>query len=226
MSQGVWGEWSPAPLAEVARLFADIGVPWWVAGGHAVELAVGHSVREHDDVDVLFLRRDQLAVQRALAGWEWWAADPPGTLRPWLPGELLPARVHDVWCRPGPAAPWRLQVLLDEAAGDRWVSRRDPRVHRPVSGIGRRGRDGIPYLATEIQLYYKAGDTRAKDEADFDAALPVLTGSQRRWLAGAITTAYRTHPWLARLRAADRSAARPVTASAPRGTPGPATGCG
>jgi hypothetical protein len=35
-----------------------------------------------------------------LAGWEWWAAVPPGILRPWAPGETVPAAVHDIWCRP------------------------------------------------------------------------------------------------------------------------------
>jgi hypothetical protein len=47
-------------------------------------------------------RPDQLQVQRALHGWEWQAADPPGTLRPWRPGEYLRAGIHDIWCRPRP----------------------------------------------------------------------------------------------------------------------------
>ena len=63
--------WEPLSPAEVAGLFAD--VPWWcVAGGHAIELAVGRPLRPHSDIDVLLLRRDQLAAQHALAGWEWW----------------------------------------------------------------------------------------------------------------------------------------------------------
>jgi len=52
----------------------------------------------------LLLRRDRLAVQRALPGWQWQAADPPGTFRPWRQGEHLSAGVHDIWCRPGPDA--------------------------------------------------------------------------------------------------------------------------
>ncbi|MCK9932767.1 hypothetical protein MXD62_37475 [Frankia sp. Mgl5] len=42
---------------------------------------MGNQFREHSDIDVAVLRRDQLAVRRVLVGWEWWAADPPGTLR-------------------------------------------------------------------------------------------------------------------------------------------------
>jgi hypothetical protein len=53
---------------------------------------------------VLVLRQGHLRVQQALRGWEWWAVDPPGTLRPWLPQEQLPAEIHDIWCRPGPVS--------------------------------------------------------------------------------------------------------------------------
>jgi hypothetical protein len=195
-----WGAWDPAAPAEVAALFRDGGAPWWIAGGYAIELAVGRPVREHDDIDVLVLRRDQLMVQRALAGWDWQAADPPGTLRPWRPGELLPAGVHDIWCRPGPGRPWRIQVMLDESAGARWVSRRDPRVARPVARVGCLTAAGIPYLAPEIQLFYKAGSARPKDEADFRAARPGLTPFRRKWLHDALVLAYGGHPWCARLR--------------------------
>jgi hypothetical protein len=97
---------------------------------------VGRPVRDHADIDVLMLRRDQLAVQQALPGWQWQAADPPGSLRPWPPGERLPAGVHDIWCRPGPGESWRIQVMLDESSGRDWVSRRDERIRRPITSIG------------------------------------------------------------------------------------------
>lgn len=90
-----WGPWEPAALSEVAALFSTARIPWWIAGGHAIELAVGHRFREHDDIDVLLLRRDQPAVQEVLSTWEWWAADPPGTLRPWQAGAALPVLNDD-----------------------------------------------------------------------------------------------------------------------------------
>jgi hypothetical protein len=173
--------------------------PWWVAGGYAIELAVGGVVRPHGDIDVMVLRRDQLHVQRALAGWECWAADPPGTLRPWAPGERLPVGVHDVWCRPGADRPWRVQVMLDESAGGEWVSRRDPGVRRPIRSLGSVGRDGVRRLSPEIQLYYKAKRPRPKDEVDFAAVLPYLTGDQRRWLSAALAHTFGEHPWRERL---------------------------
>lgn len=200
-SETRWGPWDPAPMSDVVGWFSKTGAPWWMAGGYAIELAVGRSFRDHHDIDVLMLRRDQLAVQEVLPGWEWWCSDPsPGNHRPWLPGELLPVGVHDIWCRPGPEEPYRVQVMLDEANGDTWTSRRNTAVRRPLADIGRTSPDGIPYLVPEVQLFYKAKTPRPKDETDFDQTLPTLTGRQREWLADAITHAYGPHPWTSRLQ--------------------------
>ncbi|MFJ8210551.1 nucleotidyltransferase domain-containing protein [Streptomyces sp. NPDC096033] len=190
-------DWVPAPLSEVVELFSPLDTPWWVAGGHAIELAVGRFVRAHADIDVLVLREHQHAVQRALAGWEWWVADPPGHLRPWQPGEYLPPGAHDVWCRPGPDQPWRIQVMLDESHEDLWVSRRTTLVHRPIAELGAVTADGVPYLAPEVQLFYKAKDPRPKDEEDFAAVLPLLGPAQRNWLCEALRDAYGPPPWVA-----------------------------
>jgi hypothetical protein len=109
-------------------------------------MAVGHAVRDHADTDVLLLRRDQLAAQRVLAGWQWSAAHPPEVLRPWEPRETLPDGVHDIWCRPPADQPWRIQLMLDESRGDDWISR-NPCVRRPISALGEISADGIPYPA-------------------------------------------------------------------------------
>lgn len=188
-------DWDPATPAEVARLFAN--TRWWLAGGWSLELFAGRGWRTHHDIDVLLLRPDQLAAQEALAGWEWWAADPPGTLRPWRAGEVLPPHVHDIWCRPGPADPWRIQVMLDESAGADWVSRRNPLVRRPIATIGHVDPAGIPYLAPEIQLFYKAKGRRPRDERDFAEVLPLLDPGRLAWLREAITGTHGgEHPWL------------------------------
>jgi hypothetical protein len=194
-----YGQWEPATPPEVRSIFEHFSVPWWVAGGYAIELAVGRPLRAHGDIDVLLLRRDQLVVQQALPGWEWWAADPPGVLRPWAAGETLADGIHDIWCRPAANQPWRIQIMLDESVGAEWVSRRDARLRRPLSTLGHTDADGIPYLAPEIQLFYKAARPRPKDEADFAAVLPLLTVAQRQWLSGALANCIGDHPWRRRL---------------------------
>ncbi|MFE0644116.1 nucleotidyltransferase domain-containing protein [Streptomyces sp. NPDC058877] len=185
----------------MALLFAGADFPWWIAGGYAIELAVGRELRAHGDLDVLALRRDQALVRAALADWDLYVADPPGRgeLRPWHPGEVLRPPLHDVWCRRTPEAPWSVQLMLDEAEGGWWVSRRTPEVRLPIDRLGRTGGTGIPYLAPEVQLFYKAKASRDKDACDFEAVLPLLDAAARAWLVGAIGVVEPHHPWLRRL---------------------------
>lgn len=189
-------QWWPLTPTEVVALFREVRAPWWIAGGYAIECAVGRPVRAHADIDVLLLRRDQHAVRRALAGWLCWAADPPGQLRPWPADETLPDTVHDVWCQPRAGAPWRLQIMLDAGEGEDWVSRHHRWVRRPVDTLGAVTADGVPYLVPEVQLFYKARSPRPKDELDLTAVLPTVGERGRAWLADALTRAYGHHPWL------------------------------
>ncbi|MEU7894202.1 amino acid transporter [Nonomuraea sp. NPDC049152] len=194
-----WGVWEPAPLAEVVELFQRLDVPWWVSGGYAIELAVGRAYREHADVDISVLRRDQLAVRRLLAGWDVHVADPPGSLRPWPVDEVLPVEAHDIWVREDVERPWRFQLMLDEAETGEWIYRRDARIRRPIASVGV-AHDGFVRLTPEVQLLFKAKGRRLKDEQDFTEVLPLLTEAQRVWLDEALEIEFGTHPWRDRLR--------------------------
>lgn len=196
MAPSVWcGDpvemWAGLRPDEVAALLEGLRVPWWLAGGWAVDAAVGRPTRPHGDTDVAVLRRDAAALRRHLAGWDVRLADPPGTLRPWAAGE--PVAGHTAWCRPAPGEPWAVQVLFEDSDGADWVYRRDPRVRRPLRDLGER------VLAPEVQLLYKSTAPRPVDEADLAALLPVLDAEQREWLAGALRLTAPAHPWLARL---------------------------
>lgn len=194
------GPWEPLSPAQVAGLFTEVRSPWWIAGGYAIELFVGRAYRDHGDIDVLLLRRDQGVAHDVLPGWDVQAADPPGTLRPWPVGERLPTYVHDIWCRETRDTPWRLQFMLDEADGDTWQSRRDDRIRRPVASLGV-VIDGVPVLRPEVQLFYKAKSLRPKDEQDFAAALPLLDAEARGWLDEALEVTAPEHPWRTALAA-------------------------
>ncbi|WP_329404445.1 nucleotidyltransferase domain-containing protein [Streptomyces melanogenes] len=185
----------------MAALFAQADFPWWIAGGLAIELAVGRELRPHGDLDVLVLRRDQTRVRDLLATWDLYVADPPGRgeLRPWPREEVLQPPLHDIWCRRAPKAPWSVQLMLDEVEGAQWVSRRDPDIRLPIDLLGRMSERGIPYLAPEVQLFYKAKAPQEKDETDFEAVLPLLTPLARTWLADSIKTTAPNHPWLRQL---------------------------
>ncbi|WJY53529.1 amino acid transporter [Streptomyces chengbuensis] len=207
MSADALGRWVPERPEDVAAVFVKANFPWWIAGGYAIELAVGRELRAHGDLDVLVLRRDQAYLRDLLTGWDLYVADPPGQgeLRPWLPEEALQPPLHDIWCRRTPEAPWSMQLMLDETEGIQWVSRRNPEIRLPIDQLGRTSETGIPYLAPEVQLFYKARATRDKDETDFEAVLPLLDAPARAWLADAIKVLSPGHPWIRRLLPVSRT---------------------
>ncbi len=166
--------------------------------------ALGQQTREHDDIDIQVLRRDQQAIRAMFGAWDIQEAD-SGTypeewpFREWESGILLNAEVHDVWCRPKPTDPWALQLMIADTDGDDWLCRRDARIFRPITTIGLKTVAGIPYLAPEIQLLYKAKTPRPKDEADFARTLPYLDRERRQWLVQALTMVHPNHPWLLKI---------------------------
>jgi len=186
--------------AEVADLLGRATCPWWIAGGWAIDLYVGRQTRAHDDIDVLILRDDQVAVQQALHGWDLHAADPPGSLRKWRAGDVLPVGVHDIWCRRTPTSPWSLQIMIDDASDGVWKYRRDARIERPVGELDGNACNGDPrVLAPEVQLLQKSASPRPKDEADFLAMNELLGPDQRQWLLRSLALTSPNHHWLTQL---------------------------
>jgi hypothetical protein len=195
------GRWQPLTPDKAATFFAALHVPWWIAGGWAIDLFLERQTREHEDIDVLILRRDQQAVRTLLGTWDVQAALPPPRdeawpFRPWHLGEILDEPIHDIWCRPDATQPWAFQLMIADTYREQWLFRRMPTINRSVAAIGDTTPSGIPYLAPEIQLLYKAKGRRPKDEADFMQTLPVLPRERRIWLRDSLAQVHPHHPWL------------------------------
>jgi hypothetical protein len=45
------------PSTTVGSLLSGLAVPWWITGGWAIDLAVGHRTRDHADVNLMIRRR-------------------------------------------------------------------------------------------------------------------------------------------------------------------------
>lgn len=197
MDEGL-GTWEPLPPRELPAVLRDVRCAWWLAGGWAVDSFLGTQTRAHGDTDVLVLRDHHVDVRAALSDWDAHAADPPGTLRPWPVGEVLPDAVHDVWLRRAPGEPWAFQLMIDDTEGGDWVFRRDRGVRRPVASLTAEGAGSFacPVLAVEVQLLYKAKGVRPKDQADFDAAVARLSDAQASWLRTSLARQDPHHPWL------------------------------
>jgi hypothetical protein len=114
--------------------------PWWVAGGWALDLVLGHKTRPHADLEIAVLAGDQQALFDHLPGWD-------------LRGRT-----------------------------DRWVFRRHAGVSRLLREVDVITASGVPVVAPEIALLFKASAPRFKDQRDFDRVLPHLDRAARSWL--------------------------------------------
>jgi hypothetical protein len=203
------------PLSPPKQLHEQLwmyGQPWWVAGGWALELWLGRSVREHGDIEIAIPRSDQLALRNYLTQFRFTQVvrdDAGNSSEAALPtGELAGPAVHELHARRysgaglEPAALLRFGVLLEEAAEGQWHYRRDRRISLPLDQLAVSSSPGIPCLAPELVLLYKAGSSaglRPVDEQDFSAVLPLLDPLRRSWLRHALELAHPGHPWLSRL---------------------------
>ena len=209
------------PVHAVASLLSGLAVPWWITGGWAIDLAVGHLTRDHADVNVMMLERDEHAL-RGLTGVDiqFIADSQPG---PWPTGRRLTAgpvpdrRVGDRLILRGEDLPLPAEVIPASAVRAVWVYQHGRRIFtRPLADVTRYWQ-GIPFLAPEVVLLIKARPGTDKpapdnDQRDFEAALPVLSAEQRSWLKDAIERQSwlpeaierqprptRQHPWTAEL---------------------------
>src|SRR2546427_2590342 len=160
-----------------AALMAGFSRPWYLAGGWALDVWLGRVTRPHDDVEIAILRDDQEEIRRHLDGWEFdkVAHEVGGPRRErWREGERLELSVHEIHARRRGGDPRELEILLNEADGGRWTFRRDPRVFRPMDEAGTVVA-GVPVLAPESVLPYKANAPRHRGEGDFPDARGHLT---------------------------------------------------
>jgi hypothetical protein len=155
-------------------LFDGAPFRWWVAGGHALELHLGRSWRNHDDLDIGICRQD---MDEAIA---------------WLEGWDCRVGLNNVWGRRSPVGPWQLDLTVGEGSEELWVYRRDTGVTRPWKTAVLSDPVGIPYLAPDIQLLFKSKSPRPKDDQDAARVIPELGRSELEFLA---ETLPGSHPW-------------------------------
>ena len=96
-----------------------------------------------------------------------------------------------------------IELELDSRNQGDYIARENPRVARPLAKAILY-RDGIPYLAPEVILFFKtdrysseSAYAKPRTEADFKALMPVLSEESKQWLLGAIAMTYpEGHAWL------------------------------
>lgn len=195
------GNWATTTPEEAASWFSSLTVPWWIAGGWALDLFRGRQLRTHGDLDVGVLRRDSPQLLAALSNWEIFEAQ-NGALSQLHYGVAPRQEVNSLWCRPAGSKLWNVEVLLDAGDTHSWVFRRQAQIRRPWNEVIRRTPQDLPYLAPEIQLLYKARAPRPRDQDDFEHVVSRLDTPARKWLQVSLQITQPGHAWLAVLGAA------------------------
>ena len=165
---------------------------------------MGEVTREHEDLEVGVLRAHQAALHDRYRDWNAYKVATPGEWDEWDREERLELPVHQVLFRPADSPhpdPWEpsydeRQFFLNDAEHGIWTSRRDPRITLHLRQVAQRTADGIPIVAPEIQLLYKAKHAGRKDEHDFRLVVDSITGARRKWLRDALELVHPGHRWI------------------------------
>ncbi|MGW5867102.1 nucleotidyltransferase domain-containing protein [Streptomyces sp. NPDC055239] len=190
-----WADaWRPEQVAE--RL-GDIDAPWCVAAGWALDLFRGGQSRPHGDLEIAVPAAGFPEIRHHFPEYVF---DAVGSGRVWPEAEAETlAATHQTWLRDPVSDQFLFDVFREPHEGGTWICRRDERLRLPYDAIIERTADGIPYLAAELVLLFKAKATRPKDQADFEGVLPLLDQPRRNLLRGWLELVHPGHPWLAEL---------------------------
>lgn len=194
------------------EVLVNLDKPWYVAGGWAIDLYLLECMRDHKDVDIAIFRRDQVAFQEYLIDRAWklsrYVGD-SGALQTMAVSQHLELPDRGVHAEPPTGDLPEIDILLSETNDGHWWYHADPRITHPLRTIGFSSRLGLPILAPEIVLLFKARHLyqqdddslrhRQADEGDFREIHGALTAEQRAWLGWAIRLLYPNHPWLGQL---------------------------
>jgi hypothetical protein len=187
-----WDAWTPQ---EAARRLAGIDVPWRISAGWAIDLFLGRERREHDDLEIGVPADRFGEIAAALPELEFFVVS-RGVAEPVAEAGDRLTTSHQTWGLDRRANVWRIDVFREPHDGDQWLARRDESIRLPYDELIEHTADGIPYERPEVVLLFKAKHSRAKDEADLAAVLPLLGPERRKLLAGWIERVHPGHFWL------------------------------
>jgi hypothetical protein len=168
-------------------------VPWCVAGGWALELFIGTTVRSHEDLEVAIPSSRWPEFRPRLSKLEFFVA---GSGELFALDDAALDLHHQTWGRDA-GGRFRIDVFREPHDGDTWICRRDSTIRRRYSELIRRTGDGIPYMAPEVVLLFKAKNNLPKDRHDLEVAMPKMDDQSVAWLLDSLAVVHPDHDWLA-----------------------------
>jgi RimJ/RimL family protein N-acetyltransferase len=194
------GEWRPWLPQQVAERLSDVRAPWAVAAGWAIDLFAGGQPREHEDLEIAVPIGRFEEVRSTLSEFDF---EVVGAGHAWSLDSAAFDVMVQTWMSERGTGVHLLDVFREPHDGDTWICRRDRSIRRPYTELIETTDDGIPYVAPEVVLLFKAKHTREKDEADFLRVLPLLDARRCAWLQTSLASVHPGHAWLSALAERD-----------------------
>ena len=202
-------------LLELKALLGPTAIRWAVCGGFALDLFLGRETRVHGDLDMAVPEEDRAMIERFMLeqGWNVCEFRGQGRLRPLRPGDRSESGRNLMCLREGcelvtfwPCDEPGMMLHEWHSEGIRTLNYMEFLFHQRQEGAylfsegltrsaekAFLSRDGVPYLAPELVLLYKASQPeRSANRADFEAVFPLLEEEPRAWLLAALEPG---HPW-------------------------------
>ena len=190
-------QWDPWRPEDIARRLSGVTVPWYVAGGWALDLLRGEQTREHGDLEIAVPAPDFGVVREALAGYHF---EVVGSGRAWPLDTPAFDVMHQTWVSEPGTGVYRLDIFREPQRDGAWVCSRHDTIRLPYEQIIRRTRDGIPYLVPQIALLFKAKHSaEPKNQRDFAETQPLLDDAAAGWLRQALARVHPGHAWISAL---------------------------
>jgi hypothetical protein len=189
--------WTPDQAAEALE---GVAAPWAVAGGWALDLWLGKETREHEDIEITVPAAFFPEVQARLEAHGLRLFDNlNGEVIALEPGQAPRPQGFQVGVTDRDAQGWRLDIFREPGDARTWVYRRTGELSAPRAWANGRTAAGIPFVAPQIILLFKAKAMRDKDLGDFARIAPMLPPEDRAWLAASLRIIHPGHPWIERL---------------------------
>jgi Aminoglycoside-2''-adenylyltransferase len=192
-----WEAWEPD---EAARRLRGVEAPWYVAAGWAIDLFLGGSFREHDDLEIAVSNEYFPELERALDDLTFYVVVEHGQIAPLDEARARLGDTHQTWGLDVGAHAWRIDVFREPCVDGRWVCRRDGRITLTYDELIEHAPGGIPYARPEVVLLFKARAARPKDEVDLARVLPRLDPDRRALLASWLELVHPGHFWIPDVR--------------------------
>jgi len=154
--------------------------PWYIAGGWAIDLAVGDITRTHKDLDICIFREDIDYATTYFKEWDIQVA---------IPGEhcLEPYKsLSDLnlprYCLHMFMGEEFIEILVTEQTENEVIFRKNRNIKMKINDFSK-GNPNLPYVNPAWQLLFKSLSTRTEDEHDFKVYLDrVYDDHSKKWL--------------------------------------------